>query len=143
MLRPKSFLEHNNHFVISIADPPTATTSRTPSVRPLQHPYTCWQVPRHLQGKPWMHLLTQYWPSLEERLVLPEPASHVLNVLSKFEDPRFIHAFSLHAGTKGTYPAVSTGNGTSARDEILILWHLPRFNLRLVMRFVDQTLILT
>jgi hypothetical protein len=56
--------------------------------------YTCWAVPHHLRQRPWPTLLGS--PDLTDQLVLTD--SPTVTVLSKFEDPQFIHTYISSTG---------------------------------------------
>ena len=124
VLRPKSFLEHSSHFVFSFADPPSPASRSQVTERP----FSCWQVPRHLQAVHWSRLLRNHWSDLEEQLVMPEPDCRVLSVLSKFEEPQFIHLFSL-CPTEDDHD-IDISESDAQPNGKKLLWHLPRFNLR-------------
>ena len=68
----------------------------------------CWTVPIYLHKEhSWQQIWTKHRQALTECFVIPGPACHVLRVLSKVEEPRFIHAFLESKRTLAASPEVS------------------------------------
>jgi hypothetical protein len=146
VLRPPAFQEHSLHFIIKYI--PVLQPIKTAGISQAQAnsnslaitsdcpaAYTCWRVPHHLvTSTHWQQLLTQHAAAVSaQQLVLMQPDSPVMHVLSKFEQPQFIHAY---------VPGGSHSSSLSAIKEEDSSWqlqpqplaagsslHLPRFNL--------------
>ncbi|GIL75394.1 hypothetical protein Vretifemale_5196 [Volvox reticuliferus] len=121
VLRPICFLEHDIHFIVQCASMPTtfpckALGGATAASWDL-HSYDCHRVPHHLQSRHWTELLQpDLLPQLPDRLVLLSGSAVLDNLLTKFEDARFIHAFTSHT------------------DPGLLRLELPRFSLEFELR---------
>jgi hypothetical protein len=90
ILRPPDFQHHSPLFIIKYNTAAAASGQ--------QATYTCWKVPHHLScdSQHWWQLLTQ--PQLQQQLaaqqlVLMQPGSRIMHVLSKFEQLQFVHVF--------------------------------------------------
>lgn len=150
VLRPREFQEHAPHFIISCK-----TTSSSPAATESGHAggsaaapavLSCWPVPHHLQDGHWTAVLRNHADQLsQQQLVLPGPQSQLLHVLSKFEDPAFIHAYMpgrCSGLLSGTWQAAgqpkkrpkTTGKGprelpAQGHAAAGMTWHLPRCGL--------------
>mmetsp|Transcript_13081 Transcript_13081/g.38023 ORF Transcript_13081/g.38023 Transcript_13081/m.38023 type:complete len:815 (+) Transcript_13081:3697-6141(+) len=116
VFRPTLFKEHDTHFLAKSLDTGGGLVG-----------YQCVRVPPHLRGVPWRKLLddAQYAAHLTDMLVLPSSTVHAKTVISKFEDPAYIHAFVAVPG--------GVGAGDHLRklfkDGCTLLWVLPRYHL--------------
>jgi hypothetical protein len=93
LLRPPSFLDHDAHFIMALGKD-GGMQQKTDIIRGTAVKYTCWAVPHHLRQRPWPTLLGS--PDVTDQLVLTD--SPMVSVLSKFEDPQFIHTYITSAG---------------------------------------------
>jgi hypothetical protein len=155
LLRPKDFQQHQCAFLVQAMKPPappmktqpvpvsaelpscssrstagsmqqTTMLPEAPSLQQLK----CWRVPSHLQRlADWTHLLST---GLTDHLVLPSQVhSLVLRVLSKVEDPAFIHAYrsaSPSVRTSRTANNKSAQDGTPSDESQVLIWELPRYS---------------
>eukprot|EP00878_Enallax_costatus_P022742 GHUV01024146.1.p1 GENE.GHUV01024146.1~~GHUV01024146.1.p1 ORF type:complete len:469 (+),score=155.16 GHUV01024146.1:124-1407(+) len=108
ILRARDFQEHDVYHIISYN--PDASASSAVTCR-------CWRVPPHLQAHHWCELLGRHKATLQAHVLFVEyKESHVLQVLSKFEQKQFIHAYRC-----------TTRRGSSSQT--LMAFELPRFGL--------------
>jgi hypothetical protein len=78
------------------------------------------RVPTHLRGRSWRELAGPLQQELPDRLVLTR-GDAVLRVLSKFEDPQYIHTYE---------PADAAATARAGRR---LTYELPRFNLEFAL----------
>ena len=115
MLRPKLFNESGVHFLLNGAR--GEASDRTPDETPAPTPdWTCHRVPHHQKGMHWCDLNKLDARSTFDELV-QAGASPMYEVLSKFEDPCFVH--TLIGGS-------SDGGGG-------LVFELPRYDLTFEM----------
>lgn len=123
LLRPHAFQRHTINFIMrySAAYGCSSTAARGSRTLPLAATYNCWQVPHHMQAQPWLNLLQN--SSLQEcQLVLQNKKSHILHVLSKFEQQQFIHAYACSASSQQV-------QHSSSSNQALMVFELQRFGL--------------
>ena len=100
VLRPTSFQAHDSHFIVQLCGMVSAKSfmqQQQQQLLPTMSQYVCWRVPMHLRSEHWVDLLTTQAHELTEQLVLAT-RSGVLDVMSKFEDLRYIHTYIRHVG---------------------------------------------
>jgi hypothetical protein len=120
ILRPPDFQDHSAKFIIRYNT--AAAAAATAATGFGQHAsYTCWLVPHHLSSslQHWWQLLTQ--PQLQQQLVLMQPGSRVMHVLSKFELLQFVHVFAPAESGSSSSKVQAVRAGTC--------FELPRFGL--------------
>lgn len=117
ILRPPCFSFIDVHFLIRYCLNPEAESAPTESHGLAGVQYTCYRVPAHLHGKHWKDLLSAHRSELIHRLVLHD--SLISQVLTKLEDPQFIHAYTQSAATDPSHG---------------MRFELPRFNLGFELR---------
>jgi hypothetical protein len=126
VLRPRSFREHDTHFLLEWD---TASQIMSCSMDDLSHSdqmdYVCLRVPPHLRGTSWADLLSAHRTQLTDQLVVH--SSPAKQILTKFEAPDFIHTYVDAASSTG---GVCLTQG-SPRD---MLFELPRFGLEFELR---------
>ncbi|KIZ06296.1 hypothetical protein MNEG_1660 [Monoraphidium neglectum] len=127
-IRPLSFLQRDVHFVVRCTTASAdAAGSGTDGGAGQRRAYDCRRVPPHLRARPWHELLAPpavraggdgdtASEQLPDQLVLTADDA-VLRVLSKYEDPRFIHVHR---------PAGPAAQGIAG---YLLRYELPRFAL--------------
>jgi hypothetical protein len=139
VIRPLSFLQHDVHFVVRCtAASADAAGSGADGGAGQRRAYDCRRVPAHLRARPWHELLAPpavgaggdgdaASEQLTDQLVLTADDA-VLRVLSKYEDPRFIHVHR---------PAGSAAQGIAGH---LLRYELPRFALEFELCGADGAL---
>ncbi|KAG1659824.1 hypothetical protein FOA52_003767 [Chlamydomonas sp. UWO 241] len=119
VLRPPNFRMHDSHFIASIL-------SLGVNIADYCVSYECWRVPPHARGVPWLKLSRDLWrfsrTVLTELLLLADSSVTAKRILSKFEQPEFIHVYSLQAVSGRMGWSTSFTGGT-------LLWELPRYRL--------------
>eukprot|EP00775_Hariotina_reticulata_P015340 gene15340-biopygen15855 len=130
VLRPPTFQEHSAQFIIKYTPTTAAGTLQTQAGQTISltqtadcpAAYTCWRVPHHLRtATHWQQLLTGHAAAMcAQQLVLLQPDSHIVHVLSKFEQPQFIHAY-----VPGDHNQQLQPQPLAAGSSL----HLPRFDL--------------
>lgn len=135
MLRPIDFQQHSVNFIIHY------DSSSNPQTPPQTCPLRCWRVPHHLASIHWTKLLVSCSQQLQTRQLVLLSGSKQLNILSKFEDKKYIHAFApaeaSTADSAGNSPWSAAGSSvTSSSDSstnmgsgMLLLFELPRYGL--------------
>jgi hypothetical protein len=131
ILRPPDFQDHSAQFIIryntaAAAEAAAAAVATTAASCGQQASYTCWRVPHHLSSSSqhWWQLLTQ--PKLQaqltaQQLVLMQPGSRIMHVLSKFEQLQFVHVFAPAESSSSSSKVQAVRAGTC--------FELPRFGL--------------
>lgn len=142
VIRPRNFNDHSIFFVARCHKGVTLVTT-TESVVELN----CWRVPQHLRQRPWTHLLPtaasdspissasspSFNPAasdLTHRLVLLNSSPFMARILSRFEDPSFIHVYlSSSNGVSGGIRSTHDKPLAGLEQQQQLLLELPRYDL--------------
>lgn len=125
MVRPPHFSSRLTQHLLRVAPTALSSPSGPPATSGQHQIFQCWRVPHHAQREHWTSILGS--PHLTHELLLsPQDSStvaqdpaglaaHVTRVLSKFEDPAFLHLHLVHR-QEGPQPGsdTSTASQTAA-----------------------------